>query len=123
MTKLIYTTDLAHAGEAVVFGPWCWIKIHPDHHGDEGLLVHEQTHIDQHWRTWWCHSLMYWWSAEYRLTAECEAYARQYHTYDLPPHDLAEIFIDYLMGWYGLQMTRARVRGAFKTAVYTYRPA
>jgi len=54
------------------------VRIRPEYRGDEGLLAHELVHIGQGWKLLMIgHSLLYRFSAKYRLWAEVSAYKVQ----------------------------------------------
>ena len=53
------------------------VLIRPSYREDAGLLAHEKTHVRQFWRTFGINMLRYYFSADYRLQAELEAYRMQ----------------------------------------------
>lgn len=79
------------------------IIIDPAYKDDEGLLAHEQTHVDQAWRCIFppIHALRYNLDKDYRLKCEVEAYRKQL---EYSPNSVLH-FANYLATRYGLDVT------------------
>ena len=71
-------------------GPFIFIR--PEYKNDIGLIEHEKVHVEQWYRTFGFHSLLYLISKKYRLKSEVEAYKKQLE-YSPREADLYALFI------------------------------
>jgi len=69
------------------------IFIDPAFKDDPGLIPHEQVHVDQFFRTFGLHPLLYRFSKAYRFRSEVEAYRVQLTCY--PADEYAQRLDDY----------------------------
>jgi len=91
--------------KATTRGPFIFVD--PEFKDDLGLVQHEQVHVDQFFRTFGLHALLYRFNKAYRLKAEIEAYKVQLQCY---PIDECEQRLDdyatFLAEHYGLNITK-----------------
>ena len=83
------------------------IFVDPAYRDDPGLVPHEQVHVDQFFRTFGLHPILYLFSKAYRFKSEAEAYRAQLTCY--PADEYAQRLDDYatfLVEHYDLGVTK-----------------
>ena len=109
---VIYSDSLVPKGFAgIALGPV--IVIRPAYRDDQGLLAHEQVHVEQWKRARFTHFWRYWRDLDYRLRCEVEAYRVQIKVTMVqhPNHNRAELiwkFSWFIARKYGLDITHER---------------
>ena len=91
--------------KATTRGPFIFVD--PEFKDDPGLIQHEQVHVDQFFRTFGLHPLLYLFSKAYRFRSEVEAYRAQLTCY--PANEYVQRLDDYatfLAAHYGLGITK-----------------
>lgn len=89
-------------------GPFCFIRPKYYEFDDRGIQEHEKTHAKQWYRSLGLHGFLYFFSKEYRLDMEIEAYATQLSYYTT--NDIPEWVVSALMTQYGFtDITREEI--------------
>ena len=108
IANIRYTDDIKPPFSATTFA-W-FIRIKPEKKGDEPLLAHEMTHVEQFWRNP-LGLIWYKISKKYRLRSELEAYIAQLACYHLSERDAkAWQFAGFLSTRYGLDITQGAAK-------------